>query len=61
MELTEKEKMIAGKLYFAGDPELSADRKDARVKLRAINQETDKTKREILSRRFLLTMDTIFL
>ncbi|MEG1502753.1 chorismate mutase [Enterococcus sp. 22-H-5-01] len=47
MELTEKEKMIAGKLYFAGDPELSADRKDARVKLRAINQETDKTKREI--------------
>ncbi|MFC4772682.1 chorismate mutase [Enterococcus hermanniensis] len=46
MELTEKEKMIAGKLYFASDPELSADRKDARVKLRAINQETDKTKRE---------------
>lgn len=46
MELTEKEKMIAGKLYFAGDPELSADRKDARVKLRAINQETNKKKRE---------------
>lgn len=48
MELTEKEKMIAGKLYFAGDPELSADRKEARVKLRAINQETDKKKREAL-------------
>lgn len=47
MELTEKEKMIAGKLYFAGDPELAADRKDARVKLRAINQETDKKKREM--------------
>lgn len=47
MELTEKEKMIAGKLYFAGDPELAADRKDARVKLRAINQETDKQKREM--------------
>ena len=47
MELTEKEKMIAGKLYFAGDPELAADRKDARVKLRAINQETDKKKREL--------------
>ncbi|MDU6524748.1 MAG: maltose acetyltransferase domain-containing protein, partial [Enterococcus sp.] len=47
MELTEKEKMIAGKLYFAGDPELSADRRDARVKLRAINQEADKDKREI--------------
>ncbi|WP_367377440.1 chorismate mutase [Enterococcus gilvus] len=47
MELTEKEKMIAGKLYFAGDSELAADRKDARVKLRAINQETDKKKREM--------------
>ncbi|REC32816.1 chorismate mutase [Enterococcus pseudoavium] len=46
MELTEKEKMIAGKLYFAGDPELVADRKDARIKLRAINSEADKTKRE---------------
>lgn len=46
MELTEKEKMIAGKLYFAGDAELVADRKDAREKLRAINQETDKEKRE---------------
>jgi monofunctional chorismate mutase, gram positive-type, clade 2 len=47
VELTEKEKMIAGKLYFAGDPELVADRKEARLKLRAINQETDKEKREI--------------
>lgn len=48
MELTEKEKMIAGKLYFAGDPELVADRKDARVKLHAINQEMNKKKREEL-------------
>ncbi|MGM0337745.1 chorismate mutase [Candidatus Enterococcus murrayae] len=48
MELTEKEKMIAGKLYFTGDPELVADRKDARVKLRAINQESDKKKREVI-------------
>ena len=47
MELTEKEKMIAGKLYFAGDPELIADRKDARVKLHAIDHEQDKKKREI--------------
>lgn len=46
MELTEKEKMIAGKLYFAGDAELVADRRDARIKLQAINQETDKKKRE---------------
>lgn len=46
MKLTEKEKMIAGKLYFAGDPELIADRKEARRKLQAINQEHDKNKRE---------------
>ena len=46
MELTEKEKMIAGKLYFAGDPELVADRRDARLRLRAINQESDREKRE---------------
>lgn len=51
MELTEKEKMIAGKLYFSGDPELVADRKDARIKLRGINQETDKKKREELVKR----------
>lgn len=47
MELTEKEKMIAGKFYIAGDPELVADRRDARIKLRAINAETDKEKREM--------------
>lgn len=48
MERTEKEKMIAGDLYFAGDPELAADRKDARVKMRAINSETDAAKRELI-------------
>lgn len=48
MERTEKEKMIAGDLYFAGDPELVADRKDARVKMRAINSETDAAKRELI-------------
>ena len=48
MERTEKEKMIAGDLYFAGDPELVADRKDARVKMRAINSETDAAKRETI-------------
>lgn len=48
VELTEKEKMIAGKLYFAGDAELVADRKDARVKLKAINQEADRDRRELL-------------
>jgi maltose O-acetyltransferase len=76
VELTEKEKMIAGKLYFAGDPELVADRRDARLRLRAINQESDREKREEFvkqafwrdkepclcrNQRFLLIMATIFL
>ncbi|MGM0214082.1 chorismate mutase [Enterococcus sp. AZ109] len=48
MERTEKEKMIAGELYFAGDAELVADRKDAREKMRAINGETDSAQRSQL-------------
>ncbi|HPI99495.1 MAG TPA: chorismate mutase [Enterococcus sp.] len=38
---SEKEKMIAGELYFSGDPELAADRKFAREQMRLINQEVD--------------------
>lgn len=38
---TEKEKMIAGKLYFSADPELVADRKRARKQQRLINREED--------------------
>ena len=45
---TEKEKMIAGELYFAADPELVADRKDARIQLAQINQEMDSDKRRAL-------------
>ena len=45
---TEKEKMIAGELYFAADPELVADRKDARIQLAQINQEMDSDKRRVL-------------
>ena len=45
---SEKEKMIAGELYFSGDPELVADRKFAREQMHLINQETDAQIREQL-------------
>lgn len=38
---TEKEKMIAGELYFSEDPELVAERKQSRLQMRLINQELD--------------------
>ena len=38
---SEKEKMIAGALYFASDPELVADRKKAREQMALINQQPD--------------------
>lgn len=38
---TEREKMIAGELYFSEDPELSAARKFAREQMKLINHETD--------------------
>ena len=37
-ERTEKEKMIAGELYFSPDPELVADRKFAREQMHLINR-----------------------
>lgn len=39
--MTEKEKMLAGQLYQASDPELRQMRKDARQKMRDFNQELD--------------------
>lgn len=45
---SEKEKMIAGELYFSADPELIADRKEARLKLNQINQEADASLRSLL-------------
>ncbi|MGX7329649.1 chorismate mutase [Enterococcus bulliens] len=45
---TEKEKMIAGELYFSADPELVADRTFAREQMRLINGETDPAIREQL-------------
>lgn len=35
--MTEKEKMIAGELYFAGDPELKLERTRARILLQKLN------------------------
>jgi monofunctional chorismate mutase, gram positive-type, clade 2 len=48
MTRSEKEKMIAGELYFSGDPELVADRKFAREQMHLINQEKDSNIREQL-------------
>lgn len=45
---SEKEKMIAGELYFSADPELEADRAFAREQMAVINQETNNDIREQL-------------
>jgi len=48
--MTEKEKMIAGQMYDAKDPELSADRERARLLFQQINQmnEVEKPERDLL-------------
>lgn len=52
-EKTEKEKMIAGELYFSADPELVADRKHAKQRQLLINQTTDLVlKRELVKETF---------
>lgn len=43
---SEKEKMIAGELYFSADPELIAERAHAREQMHLINQEQTKEIRE---------------
>ncbi|MFV0558283.1 MAG: chorismate mutase [Enterococcus sp.] len=45
---TEKEKMIAGMLYFAEDPELVAERKHSREQMQLINQTLDETLRRAI-------------
>lgn len=47
-ERTEKEKMVAGKLYFSADPELAADRKAAKKQQLLINREDDPKLRQQL-------------
>lgn len=53
MAKTEKEKMIAGELYFSRDPELVADRLQARQWVGQINQEQEPVLREQLVKKFL--------
>ncbi|MGG5357456.1 MULTISPECIES: chorismate mutase [unclassified Enterococcus] len=53
MTKTEKEKMIAGELYFANDPELTADRALARGQIRLINQaESSELRMQLLKETF---------
>ena len=50
---SEKEKMIAGELYFANDPELVADRQFARSQIQIINQaETTELRAQLLKETF---------
>lgn len=53
MAKSEKEKMIAGELYFSRDPELVADRLAARQAVAQINQEHEPAVREQLVKKFL--------
>ena len=48
--MTEKEKMIAGEMYYAKDPELCADREKARLLFQQINKmnELEKEERDLL-------------
>ncbi|MFV0560658.1 MAG: chorismate mutase [Enterococcus sp.] len=50
---TEKEKMIAGDLYFSGDPELIADRKFAQEQMQIINQaQTKEIRNQLIKETF---------
>lgn len=51
--MTEKEKMLAGRLYFAGGEELTGERFRAKQLCRAINQEDDTQERVRLLRDLL--------
>ena len=55
MDRSEKQKMLAGELYLAADPELAADRKRARRLTRRFNQTTEDEipEREALLRELL--------
>lgn len=59
---TEKEKMIAGELYFANDPELVADRQFARSQSKIINQaETSELRSQLLKETFGKTGKKIYM
>ncbi|BDP82953.1 chorismate mutase [Enterococcus faecium] len=59
---TEKEKMIAGELYFANDPELVADRMFARSQSQIINQaESAELRSQLLKETFGRTGKNIYM
>lgn len=59
---TEKEKMIAGELYFANDPELVADRMFARSQIQIINQaESAELRSQLLKETFGRTGKKIYM
>lgn len=59
---TEKEKMIAGELYFANDPELVADRMFARSQSQIINQaESAELRSQLLKETFGRTGEKIYM
>lgn len=59
---SEKEKMIAGELYFANDPELVADRQFARSQSQIINQaETAELRAQLLKEIFGKTGEKIYI
>ncbi len=59
---TEKEKMIAGELYFANDPELVADRMFARSQSQIINQaESAELRSQLLKETFARTGKKIYM
>ena len=51
--MSEKEKMLAGQMYDASDPELSALRQQARVFRNQVNRELDGAKRSQLMKEWL--------
>lgn len=60
--MTEREKMLAGQLYDAGDAELKSLRQKARENMAAFNEEKDSKKRSsILKKWFGATGDSIYM
>lgn len=60
---TEKEKMIAGELYFSADPELVADRKAAREQMALINDReiSNETRKQLLQETFGTTNGNLYM
>lgn len=60
--VSEKEKMIAGELYFSEDPELVSERRFAREQMQLINQEQDaKVRSQLLKETFGAVAGNIYM